>query len=630
MPFKMASRLFFSRMEVALGCTESFLDDKSSWAVSDLHEAIEVSLGPDKISNAVKSRCWRLPWISPVAFSAGLQLCFAFWSEQRNGWTRARIFGSITALLAIVARVHFRRGCRALSACCAYILLTEFASPVVWCVGAVSAWWFPSFPARDDALEALEMFQRENGRLPKRTNIPARKPENNLSWRFHHLLRVRDQLTNVQHARLKRLEQDNLDHAVAESTTGAQSSNDRATTTGGQAGVSDGNISLRKVPRRLRRKTSSFVVSEMMCAAVPDARLPVALAEAADISCVNLVAPGGVAGVQMDAAVAPRTVVEVTSPQMPQVHPSSSSSYFEIQVDAWCGMHALNNFLGGPYVTKDACERAAVQVARRLSEAGVGDAEELSEHLDRGTGFLSIDVINVLGASVLGIHVEGDAISWRQLQECDPGAAAFVNWNNHHWTVLRQDVESGEWVHMNSILGDAVRHGRKACDTEHSVLTILAEIQQAYGGVTLHRVTMADTHAGPHFLEAESRVAMLGVQDAEATADNIGGACEEAAVSDELVVVTVNVDGLGSYAASSSSRMEAIITLILATSPDVLMLQEVVADMYVVVRRLLPSWKVFRKSQLDEDYFNVMALRDGAEKRLLTRSSVQTMVGIFS
>ena len=88
-------------------------------------------------------------------------------------------------------------------------------------------------------------------------------------------------------------------------------------------------------------------------------------------------------------------------------------------------MHALNNLLGGPYVTMDACERAARQVVRRLSEPGVGAVEDLSEHLDPDTGFLSIDVINALGSSVLGIHVEGDEISWLQLKDCGPGAAAF-------------------------------------------------------------------------------------------------------------------------------------------------------------------------------------------------------------
>ena len=39
-------------------------------------------------------------------------------------------------------------------------------------------------------------------------------------------------------------------------------------------------------------------------------------------------------------------------------HPASAP-YFEEQEGAWCGMHALNNYMGGPYVTQDACMRAA-------------------------------------------------------------------------------------------------------------------------------------------------------------------------------------------------------------------------------------------------------------------------------
>lgn len=33
--------------------------------------------------------------------------------------------------------------------------------------------------------------------------------------------------------------------------------------------------------------------------------------------------------------------------------------YFERQLGAWCGMHALNNYLGGAYVTKKDCQAAA-------------------------------------------------------------------------------------------------------------------------------------------------------------------------------------------------------------------------------------------------------------------------------
>ena len=87
---------------------------------------------------------------------------------------------------------------------------------------------------------------------------------------------------------------------------------------------------------------------------------------------------------------------------------SSAEPYFEEQVGAWCGLHALNHYLGGAYVTQDACRRAAARAVAALSQKGGGDREAAAHHLDPDTGFLSIDVINILGESVLGLHVEGN------------------------------------------------------------------------------------------------------------------------------------------------------------------------------------------------------------------------------
>ena len=136
----------------------------------------------------------------------------------------------------------------------------------------------------------------------------------------------------------------------------------------------------------------------------------------------------------------------------PMAPASQDFDYFEPQQGAWCGMHALNNFQGGPYVTRTDCRRAAVLAVKELSEMGIGDAEDIGEHLDKETGFLSIDVINILGCSLLGIHVAGEAVSWRELQE-SPGLGALVNCNNMHWTALRKDVVTSAWTHINSIQG---------------------------------------------------------------------------------------------------------------------------------------------------------------------------------
>ena len=94
----------------------------------------------------------------------------------------------------------------------------------------------------------------------------------------------------------------------------------------------------------------------------------------------------------------------------------AQGEYFEAQDAAWCGMHALNNLLGGPYVTKDACGLAARRVANELSQVGGADQETISLHLHPGTGWLSIDVINVLGATT----------SWSRPPGCQPRQATNV------------------------------------------------------------------------------------------------------------------------------------------------------------------------------------------------------------
>ena len=97
-------------------------------------------------------------------------------------------------------------------------------------------------------------------------------------------------------------------------------------------------------------------------------------------------------------------------------------------------MHAVNNYRFGPWISKAQCREAANFVVRQL-----GGGDTLSEHLDPLTGWLSIDVLNVLGdvelpKKGLGLQVAlvaGD--TWRQ------GVGAMVNRNYRHWTVLQVD-----------------------------------------------------------------------------------------------------------------------------------------------------------------------------------------------
>ena len=111
--------------------------------------------------------------------------------------------------------------------------------------------------------------------------------------------------------------------------------------------------------------------------------------------------------------------------------------YFEIQDGAWCGVYAINHYLGGPYATKGACRRAARSVVATLPQVGAGDVEDLAQHLDPLTGFLSIGVINVIGATTLGIDVEGGATLWPTLQAAQEGGA-LVNWGQPPLDVYAQ------------------------------------------------------------------------------------------------------------------------------------------------------------------------------------------------
>ena len=140
------------------------------------------------------------------------------------------------------------------------------------------------------------------------------------------------------------------------------------------------------------------------------------------------------------------------------LHQTGPYDHFERQSGAWCGMHALNNLLRGPMVNKEACRLAAQRVRESFAGADVESA-----HLDPQTGFLSIDVINLLGSANLGIHVEETPTAWEVFRHCH-GARALINWNQRHWTVLEAwppDAPT-RWRHTNSIdhVSSNLRYGR--------------------------------------------------------------------------------------------------------------------------------------------------------------------------
>ena len=134
---------------------------------------------------------------------------------------------------------------------------------------------------------------------------------------------------------------------------------------------------------------------------------------------------------------------------------------------------------------------------------------------------------------------------------------------------------------------------------------MLREIQRHAGDCALHAIAPS-TGGGHRYLAAESFRAMEGV-DIEEAQDSVLPNVDVHA--DVLSVVTLNVDGLGEYTEPPASRMGKILDQVLQVDPDVLAMQEVTAPMLERLRSRLPDWKVYRRSDVSEYYFNVTAMK---------------------
>ena len=57
--------------------------------------------------------------------------------------------------------------------------------------------------------------------------------------------------------------------------------------------------------------------------------------------------------------------------------------------------------------------------------------------------------------------------------------AAFLNWNNQHWTVLTSSALDGPWTHINSIVkGEESFHGRVLSTERAQVHRIVSDIER--------------------------------------------------------------------------------------------------------------------------------------------------------
>ena len=124
-------------------------------------------------------------------------------------------------------------------------------------------------------------------------------------------------------------------------------------------------------------------------------------------------------------------------------------------------------------------------------------------------------------------------------------------------------------------------HGRREFESA-DVAAILAEILDQCGSATLHRITCSNDR-GEQYLDAAGRRAMLEPEDMAVDEDTgeVGGAH----AADVVRLVTMNVAGLCDDLGPAAARMDENLTKLLTDEePDVLCFQEVIDDMYEVLR----------------------------------------------
>ena len=147
----------------------------------------------------------------------------------------------------------------------------------------------------------------------------------------------------------------------------------------------------------------------------------------------------------------------------------TSWRYFERQVSAQCGLHALNHVLGGPQFFPQDLETAAVEVAV--------EGDDLEDHIGVGGWYShsvlakALDLMVVPQFRMLFRPVEPVHSAYAALLENGLIQGIVVNQRNTHWTAIVAH-ESRVW-HVDSLSGPEVL-------AEHDFLALLKRYPNSY------------------------------------------------------------------------------------------------------------------------------------------------------
>ena len=117
----------------------------------------------------------------------------------------------------------------------------------------------------------------------------------------------------------------------------------------------------------------------------------------------------------------------------------------------------------------------------------------------------------------------------------------------------------------------------------------LGSIQDQYGDVTLHKIRRTGALEGWAFLEAEGLRALLPPEVAQEPQQEGRSA---ASLGNRVSLVSLNVDGFGTYDKTPAARIAAALGQLLDVAPDVILLQEVTVEMLRAAQGVLVDWQL--------------------------------------
>ena len=111
------------------------------------------------------------------------------------------------------------------------------------------------------------------------------------------------------------------------------------------------------------------------------------------------------------------------------------AQFFETQIDCLCGIHSLNNIVGGPFFDRGKCTKACAEV---ISITNTDPADHMSKSGDYSTSVLQMlfDTISPPLWRMLTRHVQME--DWINFTQNEDVMGILVNIEERHWVCIKK------------------------------------------------------------------------------------------------------------------------------------------------------------------------------------------------